>query len=254
MDRTSSIRARKRYDLGRCRSDILLGEDGNDTYHVDDPNDRVIEAALGGNDTVASTVSYTLSRNVEQLILQGEDAINGTGNEQDNVLIGNNAANVLDGGFGKDAMAGGEGNDTYILDDLSDTVAEAVNEGVDTVLSPFTYTLGSNVERLTLTGTSDLNGSGNELDNLLTGNSSINRLDGKGGTDHLIGGLGNDILAGGAGANDLLEGGAGFDTYIYNAGDGTDRIEDSDAKGQIIFQGHRLLGGIHDPNDPLNAC
>ena len=44
--------------------------------------DRVIEAALGLTDTVASTVSYTLSRNVEQLILQGEDAINGTGNEQ----------------------------------------------------------------------------------------------------------------------------------------------------------------------------
>ena len=48
----------------------------------------------------------------------------------------------------------------------------------------------------------------------------------QGGTDHLIGGIGNDILAGGTGNNDLLEGGAGFDTYIYNAGDGTDRIED----------------------------
>ncbi len=238
---------------GDAGADIMLGEDNNDTYHVDDPNDRVIEAALGGNDTVASTVSYALSRNVEQLILQGAGAIDGTGNEQDNVLIGNNAANVLDGGFGKDAMAGGAGDDTYVLDNLSDTVAEAVNEGVDTVLSPFTYTLGPNVERITLTGTSDINGTGNELDNLLTGNGGINRLDGKGGTDHLIGGLGNDILAGGTGNNDLLEGGAGFDTYSYNAGDGTDRIEDSDAHGQIIFNGGRLLGGIRDPNDPLNT-
>ena len=72
-------------------------------------------------------------------------------------------------------------------------------------------------------GTNDLNGTGNELNNTIGGD------------------------------NDLLEGGAGFDTYIYNAGDRTDRIEDSDASGQIIFNGHRLLGGIHDPNDPLNT-
>jgi Ca2+-binding RTX toxin-like protein len=58
----------------------------------------------------------------------------------------------------------------------------------------------------------------------------LNRLDGKGGTDHLIGGLGNDILVGGTGDNDRLEGGAGFDTYIYNAGDGSDRIEDEALK------------------------
>ena len=39
---------------------------------------------------------------------------------------------------------------------------------------------------------------------------------------------------------------------MYNVEDGTDWIEDSDASGQILFNGHRLLGGIHDPNDPLN--
>ena len=56
--------------------------------------------------------------------------------------------------------------------------------------------------------------------------------------------MGNYTSAGGAGANDLLEGGAGFDTYIYNAGDGTIGLKIRMRKGQIIFQGHRLLGVI----------
>jgi Ca2+-binding RTX toxin-like protein len=79
---------------GDAGADFLLGEDGDDTYHVDDANDQVIEAFDGGFDTVRSTASYTLSRNVEQLILQGDNAITGIGNELDNVLIGNNANKI----------------------------------------------------------------------------------------------------------------------------------------------------------------
>lgn len=176
------------------------------------------------------------------------------GNAGRDYLEGNGGSDRLEGGAGADTMVGGAGNDTYLVDDLGDQVIEVGDNGNDTVESSVSFSLiGTTVETLTLTGGSDINGTGNELDNLITGNGGINRLDGKGGTDHLIGGIGNDILAGGTGNNDLLEGGIGFDTYIYNAGDGADRIEDSDAKGQIIFQGHRLLGGIHDPNDPLNT-
>ena len=91
--------------------------------------------------------------------------------------------------------------------------------------------------------------SGNDA---LSGGADDDRLEGGAVDDTLRGGTGKDILIGGTG-NDRLEGGAGFDTYYYNAGDGADRIEDSDASGQIIFNGHRLLGGIHDPNDPLNT-
>ena len=105
------------------------------------------------------------------------------------------------------------------------------NGTTDMIESSVTFSLvGTTVEHLMLTGTVNLNGTGNELDNLITGNNGINRLDGKGGTNHLIGGDKNDILIGGTGNNDLLEGGAGFDTYIYNAGDGTDRIEDDALK------------------------
>ena len=118
---------------GDAGADIMLGEQGNDTYVVDDPGDRVIEVAGEGTDTVESTVSYTLSANVEQLILQGSDAINGTGNELANVLIGNNAANVLDGGLGADSLAGGGGGDTLLGGAGFDTYSYATGDGQDTI-------------------------------------------------------------------------------------------------------------------------
>ena len=220
-------------------------------------------------------VTATVDLRVDQEFLFGSDGDEGigvlVGNSKDDHLYGGGGNDLLEGGGGRDylqgdagidrldggeeadRMAGGADSDFYIVDNRGDEVIEGVNNGTDRVESSVSFTLGANIEHLTLTGTADLNGIGNELNNDITGNDGVNRLDGKGGTDHLIGGDKNDILIGGTGNNDLLEGGAGFDTYIYNAGDGTDRIEDSDASWQIIFNGHRLLGGIHDPTDPLNT-
>ncbi len=167
-------------------------------------------------------------------------------------LQGDVGIDRLDGGEGADQMVGGADSDFYIVDDLDDEVVEGLNNGTDRVESSVSFTLGANVEHLTLTGSDDLNGTGNELNNAITGNGGVNRLDGNGGTDHLIGNSGNDILTGGA-SDDLLEGGEGFDTYYYNTGDGTDQIEDSDARGRIIFNGRLLVGGVHNADDPDNT-
>ncbi|MBS0423308.1 MAG: hypothetical protein JSR71_02530 [Proteobacteria bacterium] len=109
---------------------------------------------------------------------------------------------------------GGAGNDTYVVDSNGDTVTENADEGADTVQSAISYTLGGNIENLTLLGTSKLNGTGNSLANILMGNSSSNTLEGQEDNDSLNGGGGNDILTGGLGI-DQFTGGAGADTFKF---------------------------------------
>ena len=168
---------------GGAGSDTMIGGAGNDIYVVDAAGDTVTEAASEGADTVQASISYTLGANVENLTLTGTGAINATGNSFDNTLIGNSGNNVLSGGVGNDAMAGGAGNDTYVVDAAGDTVTEAASEGTDTVQAGVSYTLGANVENLTLTGTGNIDATGNAGNNTLTGNAGINVLDGGAGND-----------------------------------------------------------------------
>ncbi len=201
---------------GNSAANVLAGLGGNDTYVIG-AGDTVVEAANGGTDTVASGITHTLATNVENLTLIGFSAINGTGNAMDNVLNGllNLAGNTL---------TGGAGNDTYILGS-GDQVVEAANGGTDTVQSGLTYTLGANVENLTLTGFSAVNGTGNSLNNTMTGNSANNTLSGANGNDTLRGGLGNDTV----------NGGSGDDTFLFGRGDGQDLVQDNSGSADKIL-------------------
>src|SRR6185436_13249027 len=127
---------------------------------------------------------------------------------------------TLNGGAGADTMIGGIGNDTYVVDAVGDVVTENTGEGIDEVQTAVAgYTLGANLENLTLTGVANIAGSGNALANVITGNSGNNVLSGNGGADTLIGNAGNDTLDGGTEADKMI-GGAGNDTYVVdNAGD-----------------------------------
>ena len=107
---------------GGAGADILRGLGGNDIYIVDNAGDRVIEAVDGGIDTVKASVSFVLSANVENLILTGTEAINGTGNLLANVLTGNSGNNILDGGAGGDRLDGGAGDDVLIGGAGNDTL------------------------------------------------------------------------------------------------------------------------------------
>jgi Ca2+-binding RTX toxin-like protein len=178
---------------GGLGNDTMVGGLGDDTYIVDVATDIVTEAASAGIDTVQSgAANYTLATNVENLVLMGTGNINGTGNTLANTLTGNAGDNILNGGTGADNMLGGLGNDTYLVDNIADVVTEGVDAGVDTIESRVTYSLSSNLENLTLAGTSAINGSGNDLSNILTGNAAANILNGGLGADTLVGGLGND--------------------------------------------------------------
>ncbi|GLK90812.1 calcium-binding protein [Pseudomonas turukhanskensis] len=194
-------------DAGKTAS-MLSGGLGDDTYVVAVKGAGVFENEASGTDAVLASLAYALGANVENLTLTGKAAINGKGNELDNTLTGNDGANILDGGGGEDVLVGGKGNDTYIVGDLGEVVTEALNEGIDTVKSSVAFTLGANLENLTLTGTAqdNLSGTGNALKNTLTGDAGANHLDGGGDVDKLFGGAGNDtytvdLIAKGVGRN-----------------------------------------------------
>lgn len=206
---------------GKKGLDTLIGGLGNDTYLFEDDVDTIVEEAGGGRDTLISRLSVVLAANVEDGVLLGS-AISLTGNELSNVLTGNNAANILDGGVGADVLIGGKGNDVYIVDSQADTVIENAGEGTDTVQSSVSYSLGDNVEHLTLTGMAEA-GMGNELNNKLTGNAASNKLWGQAGNDELDGGAGADILIGGLG-NDKYWVDSPDDLVVENAGEGTDTV------------------------------
>ncbi|MBL8553115.1 MAG: S8 family serine peptidase [Phenylobacterium sp.] len=251
---------------GGTGADSMDGGLGDDAYYVDDAGDVASEGAGGGgNDIVTSTsATYTLGANIERLTLTGTTNINGTGNGLDNAITGNTGANVIDGGDGADTisanagndtllggagndkltggagadrMEGGGGDDTYYVDDVGDVAVEGPNAGTDLVSSSVSFTLGDNIEKLTLTGTAAANGSGNTLGNTLTGNAAANRLSGLDGGDTLSGGAGTDTLDGGAGV-DKLTGGADLDRFVFQKGQAAgDTITDFAAGEKLELHG-----------------
>lgn len=164
---------------------------------------------LAGNDTINGS-----AYNDYLLGYDGNDTLKGNGG--DDGLDGGAGNDVLSGGAGKDTMIGGTGNDTYFVENGGDRVIEYASEGTDLVKSSISYTLGANVENLTLTGTAAIYGYGNSGNNVITGNSGANKVSGGAGNDTIYGGGGNDIVVGGTG-NDTLTGGSGADQFLFNA-------------------------------------
>ncbi|MCA2724128.1 MAG: calcium-binding protein [Microcystis sp. M048S1] len=236
------------------------GNDTYYVDNVGDIVQEFSDGALGGTaDLVLASVSYSLAPGtlgnqgygIENLLLMGS-AINATGNDKNNILWGNIGNNVLNGGFGNDtlygsagndtldggvgvdSMDGGDGNDTYYVDNVGDIVQEFYDNSLggtaDTVWASVTYSLapgipgnqGYGIENLFLTGSANINATGNDKNNFLLGNSGNNVLNG---------GLGNDTLFGGVGV-DTLFGGDGNDTYyVDNVGDIVQEFSDNSLGG-----------------------
>jgi Ca2+-binding RTX toxin-like protein len=181
---------------GGAGADVLTGGAGNDSYVLESPGDRAIEASNGGIDTLHTSLdAYSLGSAFEHLVFTGSGAFAGTGNGAANRIAGGGQADTLDGGSGADTLIGGQGNDNYVVNASSDRIIEGTNAGIDAVTTSLSrYTLGANLERLAYSGGSAFQGTGNALDNLLSGGRSGDTLDGGVGADTLVGGEGNDLF------------------------------------------------------------
>jgi Ca2+-binding RTX toxin-like protein len=124
-------------------------------------------------------------------------------------------ARTCNGGAYADLLAGGEGDDTYIADNSGDTVIEYAGQGIDAVRTSLAlYTLGANVENLIYTGRGSFRGTGNALDNIVTGGAGNDFLDGGAGADTLTGGAGNDTYVVDSAGDQVIETGGGTDTVL----------------------------------------
>ena len=155
----------------------MVGGAGNDTYVVDAAGDVVTELPGEGTDTVQSSISYTLGANVENLDADGVGDINATGNTLDNTLTGNAGQQHPRRRRGNDTMAGWR-RQRHLCGRCDRRRGDGGSDaGTDTVQSSVSYTLGANVENLTLTGSANINATGNTLNNTLTGNAGNNILE-----------------------------------------------------------------------------
>jgi len=172
-----------------------------------------VTQVFGTPDSLERMEADDVGPTIPDVIDSGDSVIAGTsiddilyGTSGDNLMYGYAGHDRLDGLGGIDIMFGGPGNDTYYVRQVGDKAIERAGEGSDTVYASISYSLaGQVVENLTLTGTGNLNGTGNSLHNRLTGNAGANVLDG---------GTRNDILNG-KGGNDILIGGEGSDIFVF---------------------------------------
>ena len=195
---------------GGLGTDTLRGGAGNDTY-IDPAGDTIVEYSFQGSaDAVESSTTFSLASPglewIENLTLTGTSNINGTGNGLANIITGNSGNNILNGGTGPDTMIGGAGDDTYYVNAAGDQTVETSGGGTDIISSSVSRTLGVSVENLNLSGSANIDGNGNDQDNVINGNGGNNILRGYDGEDTLSGNGGQDILLGGAGRDRINPG------------------------------------------------
>jgi Ca2+-binding RTX toxin-like protein len=267
---TDTLLGREEADTldGGTGDDSMEGGFGDDVYLVDGAGDLI--ADIGGADTIRSAISVSIATGIEALQLLGAASLTGAGGGGNDILAGNDGANgllgqggadtlaggagadTLDGGTGADSMAGGADGDLYLVDDAGDTATEQADAGADTVSAAVSFTLGSGIEVLQLTGAA-ANGIGNALANLILGTAGANWLEGLAGADTLSGGAEADTLVGGDGGDSLV-GGPGLDLVDYSANTalqgvnltaagGDDGLGGADTSPDVFSGIERVLGG-----------
>jgi Ca2+-binding RTX toxin-like protein len=233
------VTATREWLWARHGADMAWSSNGIDAwlplFGASSEPDEVIEQAGEGIDTVLAFVSYQLPDNVERLLLAEDGiAIDGEGNDLDNLIRGNSKGNTLHGHGGNDTLDGGEGFDVAAYADAAAGV----------------------VVRLATTDVQDTGGDGSDKlisIEALSGSQHADRLSGTAGDDLIFGSNGADTLVGAAG-DDHLIGGADDDSIL--GGKGTDTVSYVEAAAKVVVR--LASGGAQDTGgsgtDTLVSC
>lgn len=272
--------------IGDENSNFIFGEEGKDSLQGKQGDDKLIGGKDGdvidggeGNDTASyftatEGVTANLTNTQENTgdaqgdSFQSIENLEGSefgdrliADTQNNDIQGLGGDDYLDGLTGDDTMSGGTGNDTYKIENVNDVVIENIDQGIDTVDAAIDYILGANLENLNLLeGTAALNGTGNELNNIINGNSGDNVIFGGDGDDSIIGGLGRESSVSGSlgkingtPGSDILTGGNGNDAFIYNnIADTGDLITDFTVGDDKIVVTELLQSLGYGGSNPIN--
>ncbi|MEE1656971.1 calcium-binding protein [Microvirga sp. CF3062] len=175
------------------------------------------------NDWGASDeIEISSSSGDDEIVLKAGIRASVEGGAGNDILTGADGDDCLDGGSGADSMTGGSGDDTYIVDNIGDVVVEAMDGGTDAIRASVTITLADFVNKLVLTGTGAIDGTGNGLDNEITGNAAANVLNGSAGAD-------------------TLQGGDGIDTAVFSGGR-ANYVRTVDQNGLVTLADQRMNG------------
>ncbi|MBD2269943.1 hypothetical protein H6F62_14560 [Anabaena sp. FACHB-1391] len=200
---------------------------------------KEIRVRVRGDSTIESNETFTVYLSTPSRSTIGTRSatgiiLNDDGSQPTLPVFGTSGNDTLSGTINVDCLIGLAGNDTYTVNNAGDVVVENPSEGTDLVNASISYTLTDNFENLTLTGSANLNGTGNNLNNSLTGNTGNNILTGNAGNDTLNGGAGIDTLIGGLG-DDIYVVDSTNDTITENSGEGTDIIQSSVTFDLTVF-------------------
>ena len=188
----------------------LVGGAAGDTFVIDNAGDVIQNVSATSSNTLQSSVSATLMTNVNTLVLTGTGNLTGTANS---------GADTLTANTGVDTLVGSSGSDTFVISNSSDVIQDTSTTAANSILSSVAFTLPTNVNSLTLTGTAALVATGNAANDVITANT---------GADTLVAGSGTDTLISGTTAVDSLVGGSGADQFIVNnSGDSVSAISHS---------------------------
>jgi Ca2+-binding RTX toxin-like protein len=248
--------------VGGRGADTFFGGGGVDFISYEDANGAVVfdwgnwrnRTGDAEGDVLGGGIQGMIGSDFADRIIAGNGGNRLFGAKGNDTLEGGDGDDLLDGEEGVDTLTGGAGDDTYVTNGV-DVIIEAAGGGSDTVRASVSFQLEDHFEHLVLTGSGDLDGTGNERNNSITGNSGDNILAGWGGDDRLFGGNGadrlrgndgDDRLSGGAGT-DWLTGGAGEDSFVFDqslSSENADRITDFNAGDDTIRIDNSVFAGL----------